>query len=358
MKEFSCETKIVMGRGVISILAQQNFQRLMVVSDPFFSKNGWAEKLGKQAAAYEIFDKIIPDPTVALVAEGTARVQEFNPDGMVVIGGGSAMDCGKAMAYFSGLNIPLIALPTTSGSGSEVTDFAILTHDGVKHPLVDPKLRPTMAILEADLLDGLPPALIADCGFDVLAHALEAWVGSNASPITDALAEKAICTVTSLLVPSFHGDKTIRLDVHIASTMAGLAFTQAGLGLCHALSHSLGGQFHIPHGRLNSILLPAVIGCNAEAAGKKYAELSRRMGLGGSGDNMAVRNLKNALIRLRTALGLPGTLAQAGITPQLLQQKSDEIVAATLADPCCATNPLPVTQQLVQKILREVAGRE
>lgn len=358
MKEFSCKTKIVMGRGVTSVLARQNFQRLMVVADPFFSKNGWAEKLGKQAVAYEIFDKIIPDPTVALVAEGTARMLEFHPDGLVVIGGGSAMDCGKAMAYFSGLDIPLIALPTTSGSGSEVTDFAILTHNGIKHPLIDPKLRPTMAILEAELLDELPPALIADCGFDVLSHALEAWVGSNANPITDAFAEKAVATVTSLLVPSFQGDKTIRLDVHIASAMAGLAFTQAGLGLCHALSHSLGGHFHLPHGRLNAILLPAVISCNAEAAGKKYAELSRRMGLGGSGDNMAIRNLKNALIRLRSTLNLPATLAQAGIAPQLLRQKSDEIVAATLADPCCTTNPVPVTHELVQKVLREVVGRE
>ncbi len=357
MKEFSCETKIIMGTGVVSAIAEQKFRHLLVVSDPFFSKNGWAERLGKLAENYEIFDKVAPDPSVALVAEGTARVQQFQPDGMVALGGGSAMDCAKAMAYFSGLDVPLIAVPTTSGSGSEVTDFAILTHNGVKHPLVDQKLRPKMAILEAELLAGMPPSLIADSGFDILAHALEAWASQNANPITDALAMEAFRTAFSLLHPSFEGDKSVRLDVHIASTMAGLSFTQAGLGLCHALSHALGGQFHVPHGRLNAILLPAVIGCNAEFAGAKYAELARRAGLGSTSDAMALRNLKNALTRLRTALKLPGTLAQAGIESGELQAKTEQIVAAALADPCCATNPVPVTEEMVRTVLREVAGR-
>lgn len=357
MKEFSCETKIVMGNGASAGIAGQKFQRLMVVADPFFSKNGWAERLGKLAQAHEIFDKVAPDPSVELVAEGTARVQQFDPDGVVAIGGGSAMDCAKAMVYFSGLDIPLIAVPTTSGSGSEVTDFAILTHNGVKHPLVDKKLRPKMAILEEELLSEMPPSLIADSGFDILAHALEAWVGTNATPMTDALAENAFRTANSLLSASFEGDKSVRLDIHIASTMAGLAFTQAGLGLCHALSHALGGQFHVPHGRLNAILLPAVLSCNAESAGAKYAELARRTGFAGSSDAMALRNLKNSLIRLRTALKLPGTLAEANVKPAELRTKTEEIVAAALADPCCITNPIPVTEEMIRRVLREVAGR-
>ena len=357
MKEFSCETKIVMGSGAAVALAEYKFRRLMVVADPFFSKNGWAERLGKLAQTHEIFDRVAPDPSVELVAEGTARVQQFDPDGMVAIGGGSAMDCAKAMVYFSGLDIPLIAVPTTSGSGSEVTDFSILTHNGVKHPLVDKKLRPQMAILEEELLSEMPSSLVADSGFDILAHALEAWVGTNANPMTDALAENAFRTACSLLPSSFEGDKSVRLDVHIASTMAGLSFTQAGLGLCHAMSHALGGQFHVPHGRLNAILLPAVLSCNAESAGAKYAELARRTGFAGSSDAMALRNLKNSLIRLRTALKLPGTLAEANVKPAELRTKTEEIVAAALADPCCATNPVPVTEELVRRVLREVAGR-
>lgn len=357
MKEFSCETKIIMGTGAVLALKQENFQRLMIVSDPFFAKNGWAERLGKAAKAHEIFDNVTPDPSVALVAEGTARVQSFQPDGIVALGGGSAMDCAKAMAYFSGFDIPLIAVPTTSGSGSEVTDFAILTHNGVKHPLVDKKLRPKIAILEAELLSGMPASLIADSGFDVLAHALEAWVGKNANPMTDALAADAFRTVMELLPLSFQGDQGVRLQVHTASTMAGLAFTQAGLGLCHALSHSLGGQFHLPHGRLNAILLPAVVSVNTEAAGAKYADLARKIGLGGTNDAMAVRNLKNALTRLRTTLKLPGTLAQAGIDPAEVRAKSDGIIKAALADPCCTTNPTPVTEEMVRAVLREVTGR-
>jgi alcohol dehydrogenase class IV len=211
--------------------------------------------------------------------------------------------------------------------------------------------------LEEELLAGMPASLIADCGFDVLAHALEAWTGKNANLFTDALALDAFRTVTDLLLPSFQGDLSVRLQVHIASAMAGLAFTQAGLGLCHAMSHALGGQFHIPHGRLNAILLPSVVACNAESAGAKYADLARKIGLGGSNDAMAVRNLKNALSRLRTALTLPGTLAQAGIDPAEVRVKTDKIIKATLADPCCATNPIPVTEERVRTVLREVTGR-
>ena len=264
------------------------------------------------------------------------------------------MDCAKAICCFAGWEMPLIAIPTTSGSGSEVTDFAILTHNGVKHPLVDPQMCPKMAILEGELLNEMPPQLIADSGFDILAHALEAWVGKNASAFTDALALDASRTVFTLLDASFNGEKQVRLELHTAAAMAGLAFNQAGLGLCHALSHALGGQFHIPHGRINAILLPAVILVNNCP---KYAELSRRLGLGGSSDTMAVRNLKNALCRLRNALKLPSTLSQAGVDIALLQAKTEQIIAAALADPCCSTNPVPVTEEMVRKVLQEVAGR-
>jgi alcohol dehydrogenase class IV len=160
-----------------------------------------------------------------------------------------------------------------------------------------------------------------------------------------------------LLVPSFQGDLSVRLRVHTASAMAGLAFTQGGLGLCHAFSHALGGQFHIPHGRLNAILLPAVVSCNADTMGAKYADLARKIGLGGANDAMAVRNLKNALIRLRTALKLPGSLVQAGVDAAEIRTKTDAIIKAVLDDPCCETNPVPLTQELVRGVLREVTGR-
>lgn len=353
MQEFICQTRIVMGTNAVAVLAEAEYCRLFVVADPYFSKNGWAERIGKLSQHYEIFDGIKADPSVELVAEGLIRLQSFKPDAIVALGGGSTIDCAKAIACFAEGNIPLIAIPTTSGSGSEVTDFAILTYGGVKHPLIDPKMRPKMAILEEGLLLQMPPSLIADCGFDVLAHALEAWTAKNANPLTDTLAQDALGTVFDLLPASFEGDTSGRLAIHIASTMAGLAFNQAGLGLCHALSHALGGQFHLPHGRLNAILLPAVIGCNNVA---KYADLSRRLGLGGSSDMMAIRNLKNALIKLRSRLKLPATLSAAGVELHSLQEKSDAIITAVLKDPCCLTNPVSVTKEMVHRVLSEVAG--
>ena len=354
MQEFYCPTRIVMGSGAVSALERQGYSRLFIVADPFFSKNGWTQRIGKYAREYCVFDQISPDPSVDLVARGASRLREFSADAVVALGGGSAMDCAKAICCFSEKPLPLIAIPTTSGSGSEVTVFAILTHNGIKHPLVDPNLRPQLAILEAELLEQLPPSLIADCGFDILAHALEAWVGKNATPFTDALALDACRTVLEQLPRSFDGDKKVRLEVHIASTMAGLSFNQAGLGICHALSHTLGGQFHIPHGRLNAILLPAVISSNACP---KYADLARHLGLGGSSDAMAIRSLKNTLCRLRTHLKLPATLVQAGVEWGALQEKTEGIIAAALADPCCQTNPVPVTAEMLRSVLREVAGR-
>ncbi len=359
MEIFHSGTKIISGVGAVSYLKELGIKRLLVVTDPFFMKNGTAQRIGAAAGAEQvkIFDNIQPDPSVTLAAEGTAVVREFMPDTVVALGGGSAMDCAKAMAYFSGEKIRLVAIPTTSGSGSEVTDFAILTHEQVKHPLVDGRLRPEIAILDSDLLKELPPSLVADTGFDVLSHALEAYVATGAGAITDALARDAFAAAYTLLPDSFAGKTEVRGRVHVAATMAGMAFTQAGLGLCHAMAHSLGGIFHIPHGRLNAILLPAVINCNAQVAGEKYAKLSRSVGLGSSADTLAVRNLRNALIRLRRELKMPQNLMEAGVDPGEVRYRSKEIVEAVLADPCCNTNPLPVADHMVYRVLEEVTGR-
>ena len=358
MEQFACGTRIYSGAGAVAALADLKAQRVLVVTDPFFEENGEAKRVAKVtgAAHWEIFKEVKPDPDVELVAAGTAVVEKLKPDLIVALGGGSAMDCAKAMKFFSGSHARLAAVPTTSGSGSEVTDFAILTHGNVKHPLVDERLRPDVAILDSDFLGKLPRGLIADSGFDVLTHAVEAYVGTNAGAITDALARDAFCTAFTELGASYAGALEARLPVHRAATMAGMAFTQAGLGLCHALAHSLGGAFHIPHGRLNAILLPEVIGYNAAAAGRKYAELARAAGLGGSVESIALRNLKNALVRLRRELGLPETLAQAGVAPVQVRQKAGELVAAALADPCCETNPVKPDAAGVRSLLERVTG--
>ncbi len=357
MEIFSCKTKIISGSGAIGALAELGCKRLLLVADPYFQKTDLPGRIKNAAKAesMETFFDVKPDPSVELAARGTALVQAVAPDGVVALGGGSAMDCAKAMVYFSGKAIPFVAIPTTSGSGSEVTDFAVLTHNGTKHPLVDKALLPDMAILDGDLLKTLPKSLIADAGFDIVAHAVESYVATGAGAFSRALAADAVATVCTYLPDSYRGDTGVRQQIHQAATMAGVAFSQSGLGLCHALAHALGGRFHLPHGRLNAIVLPAVVDANA-AANPQYAALSRAAGLGGTADTMAVRNLKNALIRLRKELQLPQTLAQAGVSVREVWQSEQAIVEAALADPCCSTNPVQPDGSMVRRVLQQVTG--
>jgi len=220
---------------------------------------------------------------------------------------------------------------------------------------VDKALLPAMAILDGDLLHTLPKSIIADAGYDVVAHALESYVAAGAGAMSKSLARDAFVTALEKLPASYRGDTGVRQDIHLAATMAGVAFSQSGLGLCHAIAHILGGRFHIAHGRLNAILLPAVVEHNTAAYGV-YAELARSAGLGGTADTIAVRNLRNALLRLRKELQLPQTLAQAGISPREVTAQTAEIVKAALEDPCCKTNPVPPTEALVRQILSQVTG--
>ncbi len=356
LEKFLCRTKILSGSGAVTALKDLNSTRLFLVTDPYFEKNGTAQRLVAVSGAEKthIYSQVQPDPTVEQSAKGAMAIKEFSPDTVVALGGGSAMDLCKAMVFFSGLSVKTVAIPTTSGSGSEVTDFAILTHGGVKHPLIDEKLCPQMAILDSDLLRELPKSLIADTGFDVLSHAMEAYVATEAGAITDSLARDAFSCVMKLLPRSYGGDLSVRQALHDASCMAGMAFTNAGLGLCHAMSHALGGLFHLPHGRLNAILLPTVMEVNSKT--KKYGELARASGLPGTADAVAIRNLKNSLIRLRKELGMPATLVQAGTDPAHIRHLTDRICQATLADPCCQTNPVKVTDSMVRQVLHEVTG--
>ena len=358
MHIFDCKTRIISGVDALSWLRGRQCRRLLVVSDPYFRENGWAEKIAEsvEAEKREIFDKVKPDPTVELAAEGTALMGQLKPDLLIALGGGSALDTAKAMVYCAKEKVTFVAIPTTSGSGSEVTNFSVLTHGALKHPLIDRCMQPDVAILAAELVEKLPPSLVADGGFDVLSHAAEAFVATKADAISRALAGGAFATVFGKLSASFRGDTRVRGEIHLASTMAGIAFSQAGLGMCHALSHSLGGIFHIPHGRLNAILLPEVIACNA-VAGEAYAALARMAGFTGSADTICLRNLRNGLIRLRKELQLPATLQEAGVSPQKLRQHSGQIIDAALKDPCMETNPFRPDGAALARILEAVSGR-
>ena len=350
-------TQIVSGADSLSYLEELECGRVLLVADPYFVQNGWTDRVLQASKCREsrVFDKVFPDPTVELAAEGTKILQEFDPDTVVALGGGSAIDLAKAMVHFSGKSPCFVAIPTTSGSGSEVTDFAVLTHDGVKHPVVSENLYPDVAILEEKLLENLPKGLIADTGFDVLTHALESYVAKGASLMTRAMAREAFSLAYAHLPASFSGDKGVRGEMHMASCMAGIAFSQSGLGLCHAMAHVLGGEFHISHGRLCGMLLPWVIDCNANFCPEGYGQLARSAGFFGSADTVAVRNLKNGLIRLRKQLGMPGTLQEAGIDPRLVQYKQQELTRKILEDSCCQDNPAEVADFMVKRILEGVA---
>lgn len=351
---FHCKTEICFGKNALERLKQCRAERALIVTDEFFAQNGLAASIGGRLpnARVEIFDRVKPDPSLALAAEGVKLLQGFAPDMVIALGGGSAIDCAKAMIYFYDQPVIFAAIPTTSGTGSEVTSFSILTHDGVKHPLVDQKLLPQLAILDEDLLQKLPKGLIADAGMDVLAHCLEAICAKNGNPITAALASEAFAEVLQKLPLSYEGDETVRGDVHLAATMAGLAFDHAGLGICHALSHALGGEFHTPHGRLNGILLPAVMEFNAEACAAAYRRLAVRCGLLGATDALTVKALIRALIQLRKKLGLPRSLQEVGID---IKPKLHQIAIAAEQDPCCVTNPRSATAAQLEKILLAVA---
>ena len=358
MQNFFCKTQVVAGKGSLQALKDLSISRLFVVTDPYFYENGKAMDLVKLAGPqdYTIFHDITPDPSVTLAAKATAAAKEIKPDTVLALGGGSAIDCAKAVVYFLEEKVQLVAVPTTSGSGSEVTSFSVLTHEGSKYPLVDPKLCPDMAILDSDLVSSLPKALVADGGFDVLSHALESFVATGANDITRALSKEAFRTVLACLPASFSGNLQARERIHTASTMAGLAFTGAGLGICHSIAHALGGMFHIPHGRLNAILLPAVIGCNAHSAGAQYVALARCAELSGASETVAVRSLMNNLTRLRKQCNLPGNLREAGIDPRALRQAMPKLTEQALQDPCTKTNPLPVADFMIRRILDEVSG--
>ena len=344
METFTLRPKLYFGPDALGALKELSGRRVLVVTDSFLSSSGLLERVRVHLAGSEVtvFDQVTPDPSVELVARGVQLLREVQPEAIIAFGGGSPMDCAKAIRWSAGGFVPLWAVPTTAGTGSEMTAYAVLTdtEKGLKHPLVDDTLLPEHAILDAALLEGVPPSVTADTGMDVLTHAAEAYVSPKATPFTDALAEKAFVLAYEALPGAHRGDMGRKGSMLYASCMAVMAFNAAGLGICHSLAHALGGRIHQPHGRLNAILLPHVIRFNAvdHAAAQRYAKLAKLCGLAPSS-----RALSGAMGRLLTALKMPSTLTV---------DAPAAIAAAALADPCTATNPRVPTQAELETLLR------
>ena len=355
MERFELSTAVVFGADALAGLEELAGRRVLVVTDDFLQKSGLLDRVlaRLKGCTVETFTDVVPDPPLEVVAGGVALVEKFRPDVVVAFGGGSPMDCAKAMAHFSTLRPPVWAIPTTAGTGSEVTSFAVLTDrgKGVKYPLVDGSLLPQLAVLDPSFLEGVPPSVTADTGMDVLAHAAEAWVARGANVYTDALAEKAFTLAWSRLAAAFSGDREARADMLLASNLAGLAFNGAGLGLCHGMAHALGGKYHVPHGRLNALLLPHVIRFNAGegAAAQKYGRLARACGL-----SPTWRALAFGLERLRGRLELPGKLTDCGVEGKTFRADTGAVAAAALADRCTPANPRSVTAEEIGALLKEL----
>lgn len=362
MEQFALKPTIYFGEHSLAALESLAGKRVMVITDDFLSKSGLVARVTEQlrGCTVETFTEVKPDPSIALVAAGAKALAEFRPQAVVAFGGGSSMDCAKAMLEFgkklgAGEDILFYAVPTTAGTGSEVTSFAVLTDTerGLKYPLVDNALLPDAAILDASLLAGVPPSVTADTGMDVLTHALEAYVSSKATAFTDALAEKAFATAWRNLQQAHRdkGESGAKEQMLLASCLAGIAFNAASLGINHSLAHALGGRYHIPHGRLNAMLMPYVIRFNAEdrGAAEKYARLAGLCGLSGN-----ARALASALARLRESLGMPGALTSCGVERATVQADAEELAAAALADVCTPTNPRRVTEGDLAAILKEL----
>ncbi|MEV3151597.1 1-propanol dehydrogenase PduQ [Paenibacillus larvae] len=362
MDKISFKTDIYMGQGALDRLTELRNKRIFVVTDPFMVKSGMInllfERLHESNKQY-IFSNIVPDPPIEVVTEGLEALSSFNTDMIIAVGGGSAIDAAKAMKIFAKKlmnqqDIPFVAIPTTSGTGSEVTSFSVISDKkkNIKYPLVSHDMLPEEAILDPELVKSVPDFITADTGMDVLTHAIEAYVSTKANDISDALAEKALKLVFAYL-PKAHKDGSdleAREKMHNASCLAGMAFNIASLGLNHGIAHVAGAKFKIAHGRMNSLLLPHVIEFNADykpgygkdegnAAAARYAEISRSLGLPASNSRSGVRSLVQAIKQLQKQLKMPQTLKDCNIAYSTLEKMQEAIAQGALKDGCTATNP-------------------
>jgi acetaldehyde dehydrogenase/alcohol dehydrogenase len=410
MQWFKVPEKIYFEAGSIQYLEKMpDITKAFIVTDESMVKLGYVDKIlyhlrkRQQYVHSEIFADVEPDPSFETIKKGVKAIESFAPDVIIAIGGGSAIDAAKGMWLFYehpeadveglklkfmdirkrtykfpklGTKAKMVAIPTTSGTGSEVTSFAVISdkEQNKKYPLADYELTPDVAIIDPDLVMTLPKKITADTGMDVLTHALEAYVSNMASDYTDGLAEKAVELVFNYLLEAYeHGDNRIaREKMHNASCIAGMAFTNAFLGINHSLAHKLGAKYHIAHGRANAILLPYVVRYNATKptkfvsfpkyeyfiADEKYAALARKNGLPAYTNEEAIDSLIAKIRELNEKLEIPRSLKEVGIDEQDFLANVDELADRAFEDQCTTANPrLPLVTELKQILLDAYYGK-
>ena len=379
MNTFKLPTDVYFDENALEVLCTYKNVNAVVFTDPFMVKSGVADMIAKKlsgCSSVQIFGEVRPDPPIELIAQGLDFLVKANADIVVALGGGSSIDAAKAvilMAKRTGKkqNIRLIAVPTTSGTGSEVTQFAVITDKeaGVKYPLVDAQLQPDVAILAPELVKTAPPSITADTGFDAITHALEAYISTASNDFSDALAEKALEMAFEYLPRAVKNgdDLEARDKMHKASCLAGMSFNIVSLGINHGIAHALGAKFHIPHGRANALLLPHVMRYNADLpetfsvdadytrAAKKLSKIAQRLGIRSTNTRVAVIGLCDKIASMERECGVPSTLKEAGVTREEYEAQKEAIIQSALNDACTATNPRKTDHDEVESILRCVA---
>lgn len=379
MARFTLPRDLYYGKGSLEVLKTLKGKRAIIVVGGgsmrrfgFLDKTiGYLEEAGMQV---QLFENVEPDPSVETVMKGAAAMREFQPDWIVSIGGGSPIDAAKAMwafyeypdTTFEELTIPFnfpelrqkakfLAIPSTSGTATEVTAFSVITDyaKGVKYPLADFNITPDIAVLDPDLAETMPKTLTAHTGMDALTHAIEAYVSTLNSPFTDPLALKAIQMVLDHLPASYDGDNDAREQMHYGQCMAGMAFSNALLGITHSMAHKTGAAYstgHVPHGCANAIYLPHVIRFNAKDAAGRYADIARYVGMTGTDDEL-VDQLCEKIQQYNAQLGIPQSLQEFGIDEAEFKEKLATIAELAVGDACTGSNPRPITPAQMEQLL-------
>lgn len=368
MNKFICGAKILLGIDQLSAVIKDS-KKVFVMCDPFIVETNktvyLTEQFHKLGIEYTIYSNVAPDPSTELVAEGMRAMTEFAPDTVIGFGGGSAIDACKAVMYIAqrkGLigSQNFIAIPTTSGTGSEVTDFSVITDTAkaVKYPLISEQMLPDIAILDAEFTLTIPPSITAATGMDVLTHAIEAFVSKKATDFSDAMAEKAIRLVRSNLIKAYTTphDYEARQAMHNASCMAGIAFNNAGLGLNHGMAHAIGARFHIPHGKANAVLLPYVMAFNAGCfdslndCAKVYARIARIIHVDSSSIRQSSLNMIRAVKKFNTQLDIQPDIRSMGIHQEEFKEALHDMAVAAHSDRCTVTNPRECSVEEIKEI--------
>lgn len=411
---FRTPEKIYIKKGCLPVALDElksvrKAKKAFIVTDTFLYQNGYTkpitDKLEQMGIQYATFFNVQPDPTLANATEGASQMRAFQPDTIIALGGGSAMDAAKimwvlyehpeadfmdmAMRFIDirkrvytfpkmGEKAYFIAIPTSAGTGSEVTPFAVITDEktGVKYPLADYELLPNMAIIDTDFHMSAPRGLTAASGIDAVTHALEAYAAMLATDYTDSLALRSLKMVFEYLPRAYENGQTdvlAREKMANAATMAGMAFANAFLGVCHSMAHKLGAFHHLPHGVANALMIEEVLRFNASESPAKmgtfsqydhphtlarYAEVADYLGLGGSTDEEKLENLISAINELKAKVGIKETIKDYGIDEDDFLNRLDDMVEQAFDDQCTGANPrYPLMSEIKQMYLNAYYGK-